>query len=358
MISQTPNSIIGGSAPSQKAPALSLVLCSRNDSYMGNSRWRLQTSINYVAKVLSTLNRLSDTEILVADWGSLTPLKDALSLSPEAAQITSFLEIPPEVAAEEQGDSPFPEVLALNAAIRRARGEFIGRIDQDTLVGRRFLQFFFSIHDQTLETSFKSDDCFMFSGRRGIPYEFASRCPSFLTVDKFVDAAGKLLPIDQHLIPPWWDEFVGILLLHRNLWFKCRAYDERLIYWGWMETDLGYRIAQKHELVNIGPLVNYDFYHLEHAHHRTPGNSRRRNTQLSNNHYIPNGETWGLSGYELKVCPYRTDPNLSEMADAKEQVELNAIACGLLALPREMMNKKTKAVLRRMFQSFVNASHE
>jgi hypothetical protein len=34
----------------------------------------------------------------------------------------SFLQIPPETARALQKESPFPEVLALNAAARRARG--------------------------------------------------------------------------------------------------------------------------------------------------------------------------------------------------------------------------------------------
>ena len=28
-------------------PLISLILCSRDDSYMGNSRWKLETSINF-----------------------------------------------------------------------------------------------------------------------------------------------------------------------------------------------------------------------------------------------------------------------------------------------------------------------
>src|SRR4051794_2589022 len=30
------------------SPVLSLILCSRNDAYMGNSRWRLETTLNFI----------------------------------------------------------------------------------------------------------------------------------------------------------------------------------------------------------------------------------------------------------------------------------------------------------------------
>jgi hypothetical protein len=131
----------------KKGPVLSLILCSRNDEYMGNSRWRLETTLNYVADQVEALGRTKDVEVLVADWGSDIPLRDVLRLTPAAAGIVSFMLIPPEIARALQKDSPFPEVLALNAAARRARGAYIGRIDQDTLVGRRFLEAFFDLYD-------------------------------------------------------------------------------------------------------------------------------------------------------------------------------------------------------------------
>lgn len=84
--------------PLEKRPVLSLILRSRNDSYMGNSRWRLQTTLNYVANRLSEMERLDDVEVLVADWGCEFPLSEVLQLSPAAARVVSFLHIPPDTA--------------------------------------------------------------------------------------------------------------------------------------------------------------------------------------------------------------------------------------------------------------------
>ena len=133
---------IAGQARSDRC-ALSLILCSRNDRYQGNSLWRLQTALNYAGLQVHVLGREEDVEIIVSDWGSEIPLRDVIALTPEAARVVRFLTIPPEIARIEQQDSPFPEVLALNAAARRATGEYIGRIDQDTLVSRRFFETFF-----------------------------------------------------------------------------------------------------------------------------------------------------------------------------------------------------------------------
>src|SRR6478672_1696243 len=172
-------------------PILSLILCSRNDNYMGNSRWRLETTLNYVADQVELLGRERDVEVLVADWGSNIPLRDVLRLTPAAAQITSFILIPPEIARPLQKDSPFPEVLALNAAARRARGAYIGRIDQDTLVGQRFLKVFFQLHAQL----WPLDSALLFSNVRMVPYRFAVRCPSRAAVQEFINRFGSRLKV-------------------------------------------------------------------------------------------------------------------------------------------------------------------
>jgi len=89
------------------------------------------------------LNREEDVEVIVVDWGTEIPLHTVMRLCPAAAAMVSFVVVPPTLAQELQQDSPFSEVLALYAAVRRANGQYIGRVDQDTLVGKRFLKIFF-----------------------------------------------------------------------------------------------------------------------------------------------------------------------------------------------------------------------
>ena len=141
---------------------LSLILCSRNDNFQGNSLWRLQTTLNYLAESYIALNRKYQIEVLVVDWGSEIPLRKDLLLLKEAAEITRFIEISPQFAKKHQADSPFAEVLALNIAVRRAKGEYIGRIDQDTLVTTSFFRIFFSLYNATIKTAFSLDNSFFF----------------------------------------------------------------------------------------------------------------------------------------------------------------------------------------------------
>ena len=287
-----------------KSPALSIILCSRNDQYMGNSRWRLETALNYVAQNVQKLGREADVEVLVVDWGSEIPLREVLQLSPAAAQLVSFLLIPPEIARELQRDSPFSQVHALNAAARRVTGQYIGRIDQDTLVGERFLRTFFEMHDGAIQPGIPLESVLLFSMRRHIPYRLADRCPSFWTVDRFVEWFGRFLTIEPApLSRPFHDAGVGIWLLHRNLWEECGGYDERMIYVNVMEVDMISRLIRKYQMVDLGTLVDYDFYHLEHYHPwSVRGTSCKRNPEQPNV-FHPNSKDWGLVEYPLEILP-------------------------------------------------------
>jgi hypothetical protein len=304
-----------------RTPIVSLILCSRNDQYMGNSLWRLETTLNYVGERVEALGREEDVEVLVADWGSEAPLRDVVALQPGAARIVSFVTVPPALARELQQDSPFPEVLALNAAARRARGAYIGRIDQDTLVGDRFLRWLFEsvegacrldVSNVTLETAL------LFANRRSIPYRFTAGSPSLGNVTRFVRLFGATLPVWRenpatgHV---FWTSYVGIWLAHRNLWDECGGYDQRLIYYNWMDTDMICRLRQKYTVVNLGELTNHDFYHLEHYHPRTAWFVRRHEMKnsaidLSAPQRIlhPNADTWGLGERSLTPEPCASAP--------------------------------------------------
>ena len=99
----------------------------------------------------------------------------------------------------------------------------------------------------------------------------------------------------------WWSP-VGIMIFHRDIWHACRGYDERLIYWGWMEGDLAIRLGQKHEVVEFSKFVGHDFYHLEHYPSLTaykdrngPATPRQKNEPIFEGlSYTVNNENWGL----------------------------------------------------------------
>jgi hypothetical protein len=79
-----------------------------------------------------------------------------------------------------------------------------------------------------------------------------------------------------------------------------------MIYMNDMEIDMVHRLMPKYPLVDLGPLVDYDFYHLDHYH---PGRSRSSSTHRPVNcgrewpslGIRPSDETWGLHQHRLEL---------------------------------------------------------
>jgi hypothetical protein len=286
---------------------------------MGNSCWRLQTALNYVAQQVHELARETDVEILVTDWGSDIPLREVLELSSDAARMVSFIQILPNMALDLQKDSPFSEVVALNAAARRADGEYIGRIDQDTLVGKRFLENFFELYEGKQKMDIPMQSALFFSNQRMVPYRFCVRYPSFWAVQQYIKIFGRFLKIELIYGGKFYYHGVGIWLIHRDLWNICGGYDERMIYMNNMEINMIERLKINNRiLVDLGALVNHDFYHMEHYHplvFRSSSTHRKVNPLtpfLKPDSLHPNGPDWGLIQFPLEKMPY---------SPAKDRVE-------------------------------------
>ena len=318
---------------------------------MGNSRWRLETALNYAGRRVEEIGREPDVEILIADWGSEIPLREELRLCPAAARIVSFVWIPPDTARELQQDSPFPEVLALNAAARRAGGQYIGRIDQDTLIGQRFFDTFFDFHAGTRKLEVPINEALLFANQRMVPYRFTVRSPALPAVELFIRSFGRKLKIELTPRRCFYNHGVGIWLVHRNLWNECGGYDERMLYMNSMETNMVARLMQKYTMVDLGRIVNYDFYHLEHYHPLEPRQSsthRRVNDPSfrSPTCLHPNSEDWGLIRYPFESQPYSGSPTKVYGERAHVQEWLRFLVLSLLT-GIEVASDRVVAALRR-----------
>lgn len=281
---------------------------------MGNSRWRLETSINLALLNAKKADFLDQLEIVVSDWGSEIPLREVLRLVPEAEGRVKFVHTPKDIAIIEQKDSKFPEVIALNAAARRASGEYIGRIDNDTVVGTEFFRKFARLHKNNPTDELDLKDSFLFVERRSVPYRISRLSLPLSHINWFINTFRKFFKIES--ATDWGKEFwwspVGIMMFHRDIWNVCRGYDERLIYWGWMESDLALRLEQKHKLVDFSHQVGFFFYHLEHYSNLVEykdrngtATPRKKNKPiLENLNYVQNSDSWGLKNYSLALKSY------------------------------------------------------
>jgi hypothetical protein len=280
-------------------PLLSLIVGGRNDGYMGDFLWRLGTAINFLADSLSTIDALSKVELVVCDWGSATPLHSALALSPAGREITRFVIVPPEMAASAQLDSPFPIPLVQNVAIRRSRGEFIAQTDSDILFRPNTLLALLEILDNKKHIGIDPRKALLVCSRRHVPYSIAECYPATNELHRYIDTHGAMLPYEP-LIPGFATPS-GLALLHRSLWEESCGYDERLIYWGWMEIDLYLRVTQRYPWVDLDN-HGVHLFHIEHYPHRNTGaQTRKMNPMEVPASFSTNNPNWGFAETELQV---------------------------------------------------------
>ena len=168
---------------------------------------------------------------------ALVPLRDVIKLTPAARRVVSFILVPPEIGRPLQKDSPFPEVLALNAAARRAKGAYIGRIDQDTLVGKRFLEAFLGAVEGSQAIELPTKPAMFFANVRMVPYRFTVRCPPLWMVERYIERMCSKLPLEIGKHAPFYCASVGIWLLPQVMWHECGGYDESMLYMNSMEID-------------------------------------------------------------------------------------------------------------------------
>ena len=282
---------------------------------MGNSRWRLETSINLALLNAKEANFLDKLEIIISDWGSEVPLSEVLNLVPQAKDRVKFVHVPPNIAKVEQKDSKFPEVIALNAAARRASGEYIGRIDNDTVVGTEFFRKFAKLHRNNSTDELDLKDSFLFVERRSVPYRITRISLPLSLISVFIKFFSNFFKVES--AKDWGREFwwspVGIMIFHRDIWNATQGYDERLIYWGWMEGDLALRLEQKHKIVEFSKYAGYNFYHLEHYSNLVEYKDRngaatprkKNEPKFEGLNYCENSNDWGLHSSPVGLTEYQ-----------------------------------------------------
>lgn len=278
--------------PEESGVLLSLVIAARNDDYMGDFKWRLATSLNYLARNLSEIGRLKDVQVTVCDWGSDPPLAAVLDLNQPARMITNFAHVSAAIAMPAQKDSPFPYSVAQNVGIRHSAGRFIAHTDSDILFPKESLSNLLNLLDQPEHFQAPLTGALLLASRRQIPFLVSEKKPALEELDRYLALYGSMLKVDRltvGLLAP-----SALSLMHRSIWEACAGYDERLIYWEWMDIDLYLRITQKHpwfDVSNFGVVL----YHLEHYPDQDRLRQRKTNPwSVPFNFRNENAAQWGL----------------------------------------------------------------
>jgi hypothetical protein len=296
-------------------PTLSICLASRNDDYFGDLKYRLALSLDLLCKGLHDLGKLEAAEIIVSDWGSEVPLAGDLELSALARRKVKFLHTPPAIARRIHDDPILPVALALNAAFRRAEGEFISYFDSDTLLTRASLHALFELLEGPTP-GFDPRRVVWFANRRRLPINIVKRKPSCLEVEEYLTR--NLAYLESETLRNGYGAG-AFHLMHRDLLFAMRGFDERMRWWGWWDTDLALRCNQRMptlELSNFGVLA----VHQEHfVRQHDDAAARRFNRPHCNPKFALNDENWGLVQEPLAFMQGEAD-ELPEDSDRTSRV--------------------------------------
>ena len=267
----------------------------RNDNYCGDAPLRFKTSLLNLVSQLSNFEFLKKhVEILVVDWNSDIPIKDHTYLQNFNKQDIDlkYLIVPPNIAKKYNKKGPVSEVHAYNVGVRFSSGRYILRVDQDILIGPRFLQY--------LTTHDPNDNELLWCSRRDIPpSEFLPEQVIHLVYDDPVLFIHKFSNKIQlwHTVhcnePNIYDGngAVGIFGFSKNIWYKIGGYHEHLTGWGHMEVELKkYFLLHNCYWNNLHDVIDCNFYHLYHTTHTNQ--EREMNSEI----FPPRNQdnTWGL----------------------------------------------------------------
>lgn len=271
-------------------------MVARNDNYQGDYRYRLKMCLNFLVKGLTAIGRERDVEIIVCDWGSEVPLHRELALHPAARGLVRFLVVPRELAVERQGQANFGYPIGFNAAVRRARGEFIFELTADILLMPAALHSLLSVLDGTFpEIPYR--EAFLPVLRRQLPMCQVRRQPSQREVEEYLQRNLALLPTDMMGCGYG---FACVGVMHRDLWHASRGLNESMLYWGWVDIDQALRITQRYPIIE---LANFGVtgVHLEHFDKNNQMMaSRKENPPMDTPAFEANDEQWGMRDEHLE----------------------------------------------------------
>jgi len=296
----------------------SFVLVSRDDNYCGDSLGRLTNTLNLLGERLSFFNKDINSECILVEWGSNT-LKNKLILNNKIKKILKIVEVPNVISKKYQKDSPFSEVHAMNLGFKKSSGDFFIRIDQDTLVGDRFINWFFNEYHVDVSVQWPE---IAFSGRRDLSPDQSKNFLNIVTDQK----ENKKIPIthENHYFNKYtcvknrfkfYGAAVGAIVIHKNLYNKHRGFNEDLIYMNNMDIEFINRICKNNPIYNLGLDIENDFYHQYHdrvdaAMVSTKSGEvigKRKTNNIYYREFISRGVNrgnWGLQNEDLNIFQY------------------------------------------------------
>ncbi|MDR2124697.1 MAG: hypothetical protein LBP38_06940 [Desulfovibrio sp.] len=293
-----------------KTPLLSQVIVGRNDNYLGNFKQRLEIAVNYTCRNIERSGNLGDYELLICDWNSDEPLREALNLNAAAIACTSFLEVPPAMVTR-LGFTAYPVSMSTgpNVAVRRAHGDFIMLAPADVLFPYQSVTALFALLRG--EAAFPADvgRCYLGIERRLIPWQASARLREE-DLDRYLLLHTTQMQLGSGCLGAGWHGLAageGAHLMAGELWRALRGINENYVLWGATETDLARRAAQSVPQLkaDLAGVFCYDFQQRPQLRQAI-----RYNKDVCSLTTEVNDADWGLGNEDIPRIPAQPCPHV------------------------------------------------
>ena len=291
-------------------PLLTQAIMARNDNYLGNFKQRLELAVNYTCHNVERSGNLASYELLICDWNSDTPLRQALNLNQAALKCTSFLEVPPTMVSRlGLGARAMHMAVAINVPVRRARGEFIMVTPADALFPLPSLAALFALLRGEAEFPADVKNCYLAVERYLVPWQASERL-------RLPDLDRYFLLHTPHMSR---DRFHGVAagegahVLSRKLWHMLRGLNDNYPGWGFQDVDLGRRAAQfvPQLKASFAAVYCYDLQQRPRDREEMELNANKDVVSLTP---TVNDCNWGLAQEDIPRVPAEFHPEVNNAA--------------------------------------------
>lgn len=306
-LGRVPNMIDASNKDSSSRPTklLSICLCARNDDYCGNFRFRFETTLNHFAKNAKELGIIEDVEVVVTDWNSEEKLGHAINLSNEAAQISRFICVPPEIAAKYNPPNySFHSTVSMNVATRRSNGQYLLIMPSDIIYSKASIKNLIDLLRDNNYGYIDVDKTLMLISRKYIHYSFIEREPDLDAINRHLLYNSYILPQDIPL--PGLAGWMGGTLLNRSLFFEYGGIDEEFGKYGWSDIELGLRIGQQLPSICLNHVGIY-CYEMDVRREMREPLWKDENLEIIKKNPVANSPNWGLLDETLEI--YKARPH-------------------------------------------------